>query len=202
MKRNFLAVVAAALALVGAPAWSHATVSARFGPISAGNDSSGWSFDYFRIDNMVPLGGSIALTYDYVVNVHIDGLSAARTWGGCIPTNGSWCGPKPTGEEQVEVDFFFVEARDGSADLAWGIKGGPPSSELFTAPGDYSLSGTFTVTATRGASDDPWSSDDNISLVVGTFDDSSPLSPVPEPAELTLLLAGLPLLKRASNRKC
>jgi PEP-CTERM motif len=167
-------------------------------------DTSGALFTMANLSVGLRAGESADFFYDYTITVRDDGLPADRIWGFCVPLSVQGCGPPPTGNEVAAVK------------LVAGFHDGRIASPYVSISGDsVSLSsdgGSFADGVTQSgrlhvrvqASGEPFApavSRADFSVYALATVDASPVSAVPEPASLTLMLAGLGVLALKSRRR-
>lgn len=189
MKRNFWAATAAFLMLAAGGAQAHAYADFTIGGVDVSQNSSGFNYALIWFGEPLAPGASLSRTFDYSIKLHTDGLPATRTWGGyCSPE--STCGPADDGQEHAQFDFFILQARDANPLVHFDISDYPAFASNAVGPGQtLSYSGSFTITETvdfnAGDANAP------VLIYAGTWVDSNDMSsPVPEPANGLLLLAG------------
>lgn len=157
-------------------------------------EASGASFTLANIAVELPRGGSADFFYDYTITLRDDGLAAARTWSFCVPLSASNCGPTATGNELASVTLYAGYYDSRSFDLYSGIVSGELVS-VSTDGGSFADGVTESgrlhvhVQATSNAFA-PEFTTTRFSVYALATVDASPLSPVPEPASILLVLAG------------
>lgn len=197
MKTALLAAATAALFLASPDASAHASATATIGGVTVTQAGSGPNFGITNWYVSLDTGESVSETFTYEVTMHTDGLPATRTWDhttlfGCMPLHEFKCGPEPTGVELAEV--YIKTYRDDRVANPFILFSGLISYDVLdTSPGTESFGGSFTLTATNlsvGVQSDA------ISLFAAMWVDSSDRAPIPEPGNLSLMLAGIAILLR------
>lgn len=197
MKSALLAAATAALFVAGPDASAHASATATIGGVTVTQSGSGPDFGLTNWFVSLDAGQSISRTFSYDVTMHTDGLPATRTWDnttvfGCLPLHEVKCGPRPTGNELVEV-YLETYRDDRVANPAMQFSGTIAIDRLDTSPGTESFEGSFTLTATNLGEG---VQSDGIALFAAMWVDSSDSAPIPEPGNLSLALGGIAILLR------
>ena len=199
MQRKLIAAAnTAGLLLFCGAASAEASAKITFGdPPSQTIDmvSSGAYADGQLASVMLSPFGSASVDLDYTVELSADGLPAARDWTYCSPTVPvHYCGPAPTGSELAAAAIFLAFAPEAGMEGITRFTGSDPAIfNLSSGTATYHGTMSFTVTDTQG--DEPrWV---YVFLEGAVFVDAAP---VPEPATLGLLLAGLATIARMRRR--
>jgi PEP-CTERM motif len=158
-------------------------------------DTSGAVFSLNNVSVGLSRGQSVDLYYDYAITVRDDGLPASRDWGYCVPLGtGSNCGPAASGNEVAAVRLVagFVDTRIPSPYLSVSGESVLVSTDSGSFADGVTQSGRLHVRVQ--ASGDPFApafATASFSVYALVAVDANPVSPIPEPASLALVLAGL-----------
>ena len=197
MKTALLAAATAALFLASPDASAHASATATIGDVTVSQVGSGANFGLVNWYVSLDTGESASQTFSYAVTMHTDGLPATRTWDytspfACLPLHEVKCGPAPTGQELAEV-YIKTYRDDRSASPFILFTGLISEDVLDTSPGTESFAGTITLTATNLGEG---VKSDGIVVFAAMWVDSSDRAPIPEPGNLSLMLAGMAIQLR------
>lgn len=216
MRQSLRIVVAAAIA-VGAYASAHAGASASVEFTGPGTfdvifgttrhylpaeapahgftlETSGAVFTIANLDVTLPAGGSADYYYDYTITLHDDGLPAERSWTFCLPLSpGGNCGPTPTGNELATVSLVagFYDRRSANPFVSITSDGIGLSTDGGSFADGVTQSGRLHV---HVQSSSVTAVSTGFSVYALATVDANPVSPIPEPASLALMLAGLGVL--------
>ena len=194
-----IATFAASTSTAFAAAGASVNLSGDGVQLAVSVQDSNATFDVGSFDvSLAPLQ-TLTETFSYTVKVADDGLPATRDWSFCTPISFTDCGPGPTGFEQAYASIWL--GRDGSPtdnDFMISDTSSFVSFQSVTGqPGVYT--GTIDYTATNESSLE-WQST-TVTILAAAFVDASP---VPEPSQASLCLAGLVALgsmARATRRR-
>lgn len=158
-------------------------------------DTSGAVFGLAFDRVTVRQGESVDLYIDYVIRVQDDGLPAARDWGYCAPISFPPCSPAPTGFEQATVRLTATNASDSRFQSLYLTVTGE-SVTVATDGGSFAdgvtQSGRLHVNVEASSLlGSPPVHEATIMVYALATVDAGPVTPVPEPATVALLLAGL-----------
>jgi PEP-CTERM motif len=167
-------------------------------------DFSGAVFGLTNVGLSLRQGQSVDYYYDYTITLRDDGLLADRSWSFCAPLSpGNNCGPEATGNEIASVQLLvgFVDGRTANPFLTLSGDGVSLSTDGGSFADGVTQSGRLHVHAEAAPA--PFDAVYSSAFTVYAFAavDSSPLSPVPEPATYALLLAGLGVLGLKAHRR-
>ncbi len=189
MQRKLVAATLAAGLLFSGAASAKASASISFfdSPTAlVAMDSSGAISDGFLLSIWLGPFTSQTIDVDYTVVLSADGLPASRRWAYCSPTYPvHYCGPAPTGSELAQAAIFLTFSTETGQDGFISYAGSDPA--IFgLSNGTATYQGTMRFTVTELHGDEPHQA---LVFVQGAvFVDAA--SAVPEPATLSLLLAG------------
>jgi hypothetical protein len=161
--------------------------------------TSGALFTIANVGVNLPAGGAADYYYDYTITLHDDGLPAERSWTFCVPLSpGGNCGPTPTGNELAAVRLVagFYDRRSANPYVSITSDGISLSTDGGSFADGVTQSGRLHVHVQSSA---PGSVSTGFSVYALATVDANPVSPIPEPASLALMLAGLGVLALKSR---